>query len=38
MRVESVQNANDMATCVAKAICGDRAALPRLPVVLVEPV
>ena len=24
MRVESVQNANDMATCVAKAICGDR--------------
>lgn len=22
-RVESVQNANDMATCVAKAICGD---------------
>ncbi len=23
MRVESVQNANDMATCVAKAICGD---------------
>ena len=25
-------------TCVAKAICGDAAALPRLPVVLVEPV
>lgn len=24
MRVESVQNANDMATCVAKAICGDQ--------------
>ena len=23
MRVESVQNANDMATCVARAICGD---------------
>lgn len=23
MRVESVQNANDMATCVAKSICGD---------------
>ncbi|MCK9541002.1 MAG: FAD-dependent oxidoreductase [Novosphingobium sp.] len=23
MRVESVQNANDMATCVAKGICGD---------------
>ncbi|MBV1917677.1 MAG: FAD-dependent oxidoreductase [Sphingomonadaceae bacterium] len=23
MRVESVQNANDMATCVAKTICGD---------------
>ena len=23
MRVESVQNANDMASCVAKAICGD---------------
>lgn len=23
MRVESVQNANDQATCVAKAICGD---------------
>jgi 3-phenylpropionate/trans-cinnamate dioxygenase ferredoxin reductase subunit len=23
MRIESVQNANDMATCVAKAICGD---------------
>lgn len=23
IRVESVQNANDMATCVAKAICGD---------------
>lgn len=23
MRVESVQNANDMATCVAKAICGN---------------
>jgi 3-phenylpropionate/trans-cinnamate dioxygenase ferredoxin reductase subunit len=23
MRVESVQNANDMATCVAKRICGD---------------
>ncbi len=23
MRVESVQNANDMGTCVAKAICGD---------------
>jgi 3-phenylpropionate/trans-cinnamate dioxygenase ferredoxin reductase subunit len=23
MRVESVQNANDMATCVAKQICGD---------------
>jgi len=23
MRVESVQNANDMANCVAKAICGD---------------
>ncbi|MCT2398594.1 NAD(P)/FAD-dependent oxidoreductase [Novosphingobium mangrovi (ex Huang et al. 2023)] len=23
MRVESVQNANDMATCVAKALCGD---------------
>ncbi|TCU54840.1 3-phenylpropionate/trans-cinnamate dioxygenase ferredoxin reductase subunit [Novosphingobium sp. PhB57] len=23
MRVESVQNANDMATCVAKVICGD---------------
>ena len=23
MRVESVQNANDMATCVAKAICGE---------------
>ena len=38
MRVESVQNANDMATCVAKAICGDAQALPRVPVVLVEPV
>ncbi|QSR19089.1 NAD(P)/FAD-dependent oxidoreductase [Novosphingobium sp. KA1] len=24
MRVESVQNANDMGTCVAKAICGDK--------------
>ena len=24
MRVESVQNANDQATCVAKAICGDQ--------------
>jgi 3-phenylpropionate/trans-cinnamate dioxygenase ferredoxin reductase subunit len=23
MRIESVQNANDMATCVAKAICGE---------------
>ncbi|MCJ1962123.1 NAD(P)/FAD-dependent oxidoreductase [Novosphingobium mangrovi (ex Hu et al. 2023)] len=23
MRVESVQNANDMATCVARALCGD---------------
>ena len=23
MRVESVQNANDMATCVARAICGE---------------
>jgi 3-phenylpropionate/trans-cinnamate dioxygenase ferredoxin reductase subunit len=23
MRVESVQNANDQATCVAKAVCGD---------------
>ena len=23
MRVESVQNANDQGTCVAKAICGD---------------
>ena len=23
MRVESVQNANDMGTCVAKALCGD---------------
>ena len=38
MRVESVQNANDQGTCVAKAICGDPHALSCLPVVLVEPV
>ena len=31
MRVESVQNANDMATCVAKAICGDEAPYKAFP-------
>ncbi len=31
MRVESVQNANDMATCVAKAICGDAKPYHALP-------
>ncbi|MBT0667340.1 FAD-dependent oxidoreductase [Novosphingobium profundi] len=31
MRVESVQNANDMATCVAKAICGQEAAYKAFP-------
>ncbi|WP_159981019.1 MULTISPECIES: NAD(P)/FAD-dependent oxidoreductase [unclassified Novosphingobium] len=31
MRVESVQNANDMATCVAKAICGDEKAYKAFP-------
>ncbi|PPJ76897.1 pyridine nucleotide-disulfide oxidoreductase, partial [Staphylococcus haemolyticus] len=31
MRVESVQNANDMATCVAKAICGDERPYPAFP-------
>ena len=31
MRVESVQNANDMATCVAKAICGDEKVYKAFP-------
>jgi 3-phenylpropionate/trans-cinnamate dioxygenase ferredoxin reductase subunit len=31
MRVESVQNANDMGTCVAKAICGDEQPYHALP-------
>ena len=31
MRVESVQNANDMATCVAKAICGDEVPYKAFP-------
>ena len=31
MRVESVQNANDMATCVAKGICGDEAPYHAFP-------
>ena len=31
MRVESVQNANDQATCVAKAICGNPAAYHAFP-------
>ena len=31
MRVESVQNANDQATCVAKAICGAPAAYHAFP-------
>lgn len=31
MRVESVQNANDQATCVAKAICGDEKAYHAFP-------
>lgn len=31
MRVESVQNANDMATCVAKQICGDEKAYHAFP-------
>lgn len=31
MRVESVQNANDMALCVAKAICGDARAYRAFP-------
>lgn len=31
MRVESVQNANDMATCVAKAICGDEKPYHAIP-------
>ncbi|NIJ37460.1 3-phenylpropionate/trans-cinnamate dioxygenase ferredoxin reductase subunit [Sphingopyxis panaciterrae] len=31
MRVESVQNASDMATCVAKAICGDGQPYRALP-------
>lgn len=31
MRVESVQNANDQATCVAKAICGDEQAYHAFP-------
>ncbi|HMP56611.1 MAG TPA: oxidoreductase C-terminal domain-containing protein, partial [Novosphingobium sp.] len=31
MRVESVQNANDQATCVAKAICGQSAAYHAFP-------
>lgn len=31
MRVESVQNANDQATCVAKAICGDEQPYHALP-------
>jgi 3-phenylpropionate/trans-cinnamate dioxygenase ferredoxin reductase component len=31
MRVESVQNANDMATCVAKQICGDEAKYHAFP-------
>ena len=31
MRVESVQNANDMASCVAKAICGDAQPYHALP-------
>lgn len=31
MRVESVQNANDMANCVAKAICGDAKPYHALP-------
>lgn len=31
MRVESVQNANDMATCVAKALCGAPVAYRALP-------
>ena len=31
IRLESVQNANDMATCVAKAICGDAQAYAATP-------
>jgi 3-phenylpropionate/trans-cinnamate dioxygenase ferredoxin reductase subunit len=31
MRVESVQNANDMGTCVAKSICGDAQAYHAFP-------
>ncbi|HEY6869565.1 MAG TPA: FAD-dependent oxidoreductase [Novosphingobium sp.] len=31
MRVESVQNANDQAACVARAICGDEKAYHALP-------
>ena len=31
MRVESVQNANDQGTCVAKAICGDAQAYKAFP-------
>ena len=31
VRLESVQNANDMATCAAKAICGDPAAYGATP-------
>ncbi|PEQ12291.1 pyridine nucleotide-disulfide oxidoreductase [Novosphingobium sp. PC22D] len=31
MRVESVQNANDMATCVAKQICGEEARYHAFP-------
>lgn len=31
MRVESVQNANDQATCVAKAICGEEAPYHAFP-------
>ncbi len=31
MRVESVQNANDMATCVAKQICGDEQSYHAFP-------
>ena len=31
MRVESVQNANDQATCVAKAICGNPAPYHAFP-------
>ncbi len=38
IRLESVQNANDMANTAARAICGDRAGLRGGAVVLVEPV